>query len=73
MNISMILWGIPQAMRATALIYPEFKELLKEKNLVAQFKLKDTNTGRWVQLENGTISSGKGIHENPDITVWFKS
>jgi hypothetical protein len=31
MNIAMILWGIPQAMRATALIYPEFKERLKDR------------------------------------------
>ena len=51
MNISMILWGIPQAMRATALVYPEFAERLKEKNLVAQFKLKDKGKGRWIQLD----------------------
>ena len=57
MNISMILWGIPQAMRTTALVYPDFAERLKEKDVIAQFKLKDKNTGRWVKLENGKISS----------------
>ncbi len=73
MNISMILWGIPQAMRVTARVYPEFAALLKERNVIAQFKLKDQPLGRWIQLDNGDISSKGGLHPNPDITIWFKN
>ena len=29
--------------------------------------------GRWIQLKGGKISSGKGIHENPDFTIFFKN
>ena len=73
MKLAVILWGIPQAMRVTARIFPKFAERLKEKNLVAQFKLMDKPIGRWIKLENGKISSGKGIHENPDISILFKN
>lgn len=73
MNLSVLLWGIPQAMRAAASIYPAYAERLKERNLVAQFKLKDKPQGRWVKLENGKISSGNGIHKSPDMTLWFKN
>ena len=60
MNLSMILWGMPQALRATALIFPEFAERLKERDLVAQFKLQDKPEGRWIKLENGKISTKSG-------------
>ncbi len=73
MNISVILWGIPQSMRVFARLYPEFAERLKERNLIAQFRLKDKPEGRWIKLENGKISSRKGIHKNPDLTIFFKN
>ena len=64
MNLTVLLWGIPQAMRAAAKVYPAYAARLKEKNLVAQFKLKDKPQGRWIKLENGKISSGNGIHKS---------
>jgi hypothetical protein len=73
MKFSVILWGIPQAMRTVAAIYPEFAERLKEKNLTAQFRVADKELGRWIKLENGKISSSSGIHENPDMTLIFKN
>ncbi len=73
MKLSIILWGIPQALRVTALIYPKFADHLKERNLTAQFKLQDNSEGRWIKLEDGKISSKKGIHENPDVSIIFKN
>ena len=46
MKLSVILWGIPQAMRAVAAVYPEFAGRLKEKNLTAQFRVADKELGR---------------------------
>jgi trimethylamine-N-oxide reductase (cytochrome c) len=74
MKLSIILWGIPQAMRTCALVYPEFAERLKERDLIAQFKLADKpEKGRWIQLDNGKITTGKGVHESPDISIIFKN
>ena len=41
MNLSVLLWGIPQAMRAMAKIYPEYAGRLKERDLIAQFRFRD--------------------------------
>ena len=46
---------------------------MKERNLIAQFKLANKPEGRWIKLENGKISSQSGIHENPDIAIIFKN
>ena len=73
MRFSLILWGMVQAMRLTRLQYSEFRERLKQRNVTAQFKLQDNSRGRWVRIENGRISSGSGIHENPDFSVIFKN
>jgi len=73
MNLSVLLWGIPQAMRAAARLYPQYAARLKERNLVAQFRLRDKPEGRWIKLENGRISSGNGIHARPDLTIHFKN
>ncbi len=73
MKFSIILWGMVQALRVSARLYPEFAEHLKERNLTAQFKLQDNSEGRWLRLQNGKISSKKGIHENPDLTIFFKN
>jgi len=73
MKLSVILWGIPQTMRACAAVYPRFAERLKEKDVIAQFQLKGLPKGRWIQLKGGKISTGKGVHENPDFTVFFKN
>jgi trimethylamine-N-oxide reductase (cytochrome c) len=68
-----VLWGIPQAMRAAAWRYPEYAARLKEKDLIAQFRLRDRPEGRWIQLKAGKISTGKGLHESPDVTIELKN
>ena len=73
MKFSIILFGMVQALRVTAYMHPEFAERLKQKNFTAQFKLQDNSEGRWVKLENGKISSRKGICENPELSIIFKN
>ncbi|NJD30361.1 MAG: hypothetical protein FIB04_00535, partial [Gammaproteobacteria bacterium] len=73
MNLTVLLWGIPQAMRAAARMYPEYAARLRERNVIAQFRLRDRPEGRWIQLENGKVRSKKGLHARPDITIAFKN
>jgi trimethylamine-N-oxide reductase (cytochrome c) len=73
MKLAVILWGIPQAIRACALMYPKFAKRLKERDCIAQFAVKQNpGTGRWVQLKNGKISTGAGIHPDATFTIYFK-
>ena len=71
MKFAVILWGLVQALRLTARIYPAFAARVRERNVLAQFKLQDNSAGRWIQFENGKIKSGAGIHPNPDVTIFF--
>ncbi|MDH3978039.1 MAG: molybdopterin-dependent oxidoreductase [Gammaproteobacteria bacterium] len=74
MKLSIILWGIPWAMRVAALVFPKFAERLKEKDVIAQFALKEDPTrGRWIRLQNGRIASGAGVHPEPTFTIFFKN
>ncbi len=73
MKFSITLFGMVQALRFTARTQPEFADRLKERNFTAQFKLQDNSQGRWIQFENGKIRSGKGIHEKPDLCIYFKN
>jgi len=74
MSLSILLWGIPQAMRVAARVYPEYAARLKERDVVAQIKLRDKpDVGRWIKLDKGKISTGKGIHPNPEVTIAFKN
>jgi len=73
MKFSILLFGMVQALRLTARLYPKFAERLKEQNFTAQFKLLDGSEGRWIRLENGRIKSKKGFCEKPEVTFWFKS
>ena len=73
MNLSVLLWGMPQAMRAAAKVYPEYATRLKERDLVAQFRLRDKPEGRWVRLNGGKVSTGKGLHASPDLTLHFQN
>ncbi|MDP6060917.1 MAG: molybdopterin-dependent oxidoreductase, partial [Pirellulaceae bacterium] len=52
-------------------MHREFADRVKERNLTAQIKLKDNSEGRWIKFENGKIKSKKGIHEKPDLSIFF--
>ena len=63
MKFSVLLWGIPQAMRLMATLYPEYAARLRERNLVAQFRLQDEPKGRWIELRDGKIRSRARLHQ----------
>lgn len=72
-KFSVILFGLLQMLRIRARTHPEFAQRLKEKNFVAQIKIKDGTVGRYFSFENGKIKSKRGLHKSPDITLEFKN
>ena len=70
MNLSVLLWGIPQAMRAMARLYPDYATRLKERNVIAQFRLRDRPQGRWIELRDGKVRTGKKMHAHTDLTLY---
>lgn len=68
-----LLWGVAQSLKGTALIYPQFRARLKERNLIAQIIARDEGIGRWFELRNGKVQSRSGMHKRPDITLGFKN
>src|ERR1051325_7940166 len=72
-KFSAILWGLAQSLKLAARRHPAFRDRLKEKNLVAQIKARDEETGRWYALRDGKVTSSAGLHDKPDITLAFKT
>ncbi|MGZ9106992.1 MAG: molybdopterin-dependent oxidoreductase, partial [Rhodoplanes sp.] len=68
-----ILWALAQTLKITALVYPQFRIRLKERNLVAQIKARDENIGRWFEIRGGKVRSRHGQFKKPDITLGFKN
>jgi trimethylamine-N-oxide reductase (cytochrome c) len=73
MKLSVILWGLAQSLKLAARRHSAFRDRLKERNLVAQIKARDEETGRWFALRDGKLTSRAGQHEKPDITLSFKT
>src|SRR3974390_406994 len=73
LKFSAILFGLAQVLKFTRSRHPKFRARLKERNLVAQIIAKDEQIGRWFKLDNGKITSRRGLHPKPDITLSFKS
>ncbi len=71
MKLKVILFGITQALRFTALRFPEFKKRLHEKNFIAQIKVIDGSVGRWYQFKDGKIISRRGIHPDAEVVLQF--
>src|SRR5262249_24176032 len=72
-KLSVILFGLARLLKYTAAKHPAFRARLKERNLTAQIMARDEETGRWFTFKNGNISSGAGLHPNPDIKLMFKN
>ena len=72
-KFALILFALPQVLKFMAWRHPHFAARLKERNLVAQIKARDEGTGRWIELRDGKIRSGAGLHAKPDITLAFKN
>src|SRR5947209_19223979 len=73
MKFRVILWGMAQLLKYAAWRYPVFRARLKERNLVAQFKARDEEIGRWFAIRHGRITSGAGLRSDAQVTVAFKN
>src|SRR5450756_1077916 len=72
-KFALILFALTQLLRFVAWRHPRFAARLKERNLVAQIKARDEGTARWIEIRDGNITSGAGMHAKPDITLSFKN
>jgi len=72
-RLFLLLYGIALALRLTAWRHAAFRARLREKNLVAQVKLKDNSRGRYFELRDGRVHSRAQIHPNPDVTLFFQN
>ncbi|MEA2953985.1 MAG: hypothetical protein QOJ96_3505, partial [Alphaproteobacteria bacterium] len=73
LRFSAVLFGLAQVLKFTARRHPAFRERLKQRNLVAQIKARDEEVGRWFAFQDGNITSGRGFHAKPDVTLFFKN
>ena len=73
LKFSFILFVLPLVLKFTARRHPAFAARLKQRNLVAQIKARDEGIGRWISIRDGEISSGRGMHAKPDVTLSFKN
>ncbi len=73
MKFSLILFGLLQMLRLTALFRPAFRARLKEKNFTAQIQTMDDSIGRYFTFKNGKIISGTGLHPDPQVVLRFAS
>lgn len=52
---------------------PLYRKLLYKAGGVVQFAAKDSDTGAWVELNDGAIDVKQGKHPSPSVTVTFKT
>lgn len=70
-QFDVILFALEKVMRLTARNHPAYAARLKEKNLIAQMKLRDNSQGRFFKFLDGRVTSETGIHPHPDVTMSF--
>ena len=72
LRFSVVTWGLGLLLRLQGYRYPAFREQLRRHDLVAQFRLADGSRGRSFVLSGGRVSSKKGLHPRPDVTMTFR-
>ena len=73
MKLAIQLFAIAQVLKFTAKRHAAFRERIKQKNMVAQLKLQDDSVGRYIEFRDGKIYSRSGLHNKPDVVVFFKT
>jgi trimethylamine-N-oxide reductase (cytochrome c) len=53
--------------------HPAYKARLKEKDFTAQIKTQDNSQGRYFTFKGGQVSSKRGIHSSPDLSMAFRN
>jgi len=71
LKLSILLFGLAQALRFNAMRHPQFAQRFKERNLVAQIRTMDRRVGRWYEFKDGKLNSGRGLHAKPDMNIVF--
>ncbi|OFW60811.1 MAG: pyrogallol hydroxytransferase large subunit [Actinobacteria bacterium RBG_16_64_13] len=72
MRFTVSLWGLGVLLRIQARRYPAYREQLRREDLTAQVRLHDGSQGRYFTLRKGRVSSNRGIHPHPDVTMVFR-
>ncbi|HEX2531219.1 MAG TPA: pyrogallol hydroxytransferase large subunit, partial [Burkholderiaceae bacterium] len=67
-----ILFAVPFVLRRTAKKHPAFQKEMSRHNCTVQIKLKDESIGRHYSFRDGKVTSGAGIHPNPDVAMTFR-
>jgi len=65
----LLLYGLAQAIRVQARRFPEFAARLKQKNFTAQIRTRDGSLGRWYTFRDGKLTTRRGLHPAPDMTI----
>lgn len=64
-----LLYGMAWMLRRQARRYPAFAQRLAEKDLTVQIRTFDGGVGRHFAFKGGKLSSSKGTHAKPDVTI----
>ena len=62
MQLQVLLQGVSWALNFSAIRYPSLKQRLREKEFVAQVKVKDNSVGRHYMFGQGRVAARAGIH-----------
>lgn len=73
MKFEAILAGLYVYLRYNAWRYPQFRDRLREQDLVAQIRIRNQGIGRWFQFSDGTVRSRAGIREDAAVSITYES
>ena len=71
MKLSILLLGLYQVMKYKARRHASFRNRLREKDFIAQIKVKDNSVGRYLRFNHGKITSKSGVHSRPDVSLIY--
>ena len=67
-----VLFALGPMLAKAARSRPQLRAFVKRHDAVVQIQLKDGSIGRWFQMRGGRVSSGRGMHPNPQVRMMFK-
>ncbi|MCP4071612.1 MAG: molybdopterin-dependent oxidoreductase [Hyphomicrobiales bacterium] len=73
MIFSFVLWFLTPALKFYSWRSPQLRQLMNEKNFVAQIQIKDGSRARWYRFVDGKLNSGAGLFDKPDVVIKFKT
>jgi molybdopterin guanine dinucleotide-containing S/N-oxide reductase-like protein len=69
----LILLAMSWLIRWRRFRYPAFAARLVERDLIFQIRTQASGEGRWYEFKGGAVTSGAGLHPNPDVSLVFKT